>query len=91
MFFSGFLAFLICSLNFFVGQIFLKKIISKSFEKIIPSFVKISLIRTIIIVFLTLIFVKFDFVLAKFFLILLFTFYFVFKIIEIIRINKFLK
>lgn len=80
----------ICSINYFVGIKILNRIIKQDFIILTKKFAIFATIRTLILLAIIFLFVKMELVEIISFLVLFFCLYFVFKIIEVIKISKFI-
>jgi len=80
----------LCLINYFVGIKILNRIIKEDFAILLKKFVIFAAIRSGILLVIILTFVKMELVETISFLVSFFCIYFVFKIIEVIKINKFI-
>ena len=85
--FSILLSFLLGFLSCIFGIKYSKILLNQTVENTLKKILLFTVIRTVIITVISFLLIKFNFVHTKLFLILVFIFYFIFKIIEIVQIN----
>jgi len=89
--FSIIFPFLLCFIGYTVGIRYAKILLNQTVENTLKKNSIFIIFRTVIIIAFSFLLIKFNLVFTNLFLVLLFIFYFAFKIIEIIKINSFTK
>ena len=84
-------SFLICFISCIIGIKYAKTLVNQTVENTLKKNSIFIIFRTAILILISFLLIKFNLVFTNFFLVLLFFFYFTFKIIEIIKINSFTK
>jgi len=89
--FSIIFPFLVCFISCTLGIKYAKTLLNQTVENTLKKNSIFIIFRTVVLILISFLLIKFNLVFTKFFLVLLFIFYFAFKIIEIIKINSFTK